>query len=138
MSGVGGGFDAELTRLRGLGCTQADVVVVVDFDLTLTSGTSDECHDIVGTSALMPKALHMVGIVLHTISEAAAPVASSVGDRAMAELEAHDISDRNRAVYTCHSPEAGRSLVDARRRHLRAVAPSMAFRIDSRPTNFVA
>ena len=57
VSGVGGGFDAELTRLRGLGCTQADVVVVVDFDLTLTSGTSEECHDIVGTSALMPKAL---------------------------------------------------------------------------------
>jgi len=49
---------APLThRLQRLHCTADNLIVVIDFDLTLTSGTSLECHDIVGKSLLMPAAV---------------------------------------------------------------------------------
>lgn len=34
-----------------------NLLVVTDFDLTLTTGGSDECHDILGTSPYMPEAV---------------------------------------------------------------------------------
>lgn len=51
------GFNEAAARLRRLGSTRDNVLVIIDFDLTLTTGTSDECHDIVGESPLMPPAL---------------------------------------------------------------------------------
>lgn len=43
------------SKLERSGCI--GVAVVIDFDLTLTTGTSEECHDIIGTSPAMPLAV---------------------------------------------------------------------------------
>ena len=51
------GFATAAEALRTRGCTQDDLIMVIDFDLTLTDGKSDECHDIMGASPLLPPQL---------------------------------------------------------------------------------
>ena len=46
------GLDALESRLRG--CAREDVVLLIDFDRTITDGTSAQCHDVVGATECMP------------------------------------------------------------------------------------
>ena len=43
------GFADAATRLRG--STAADLLVIIDFDRTITDGTSAQCHDVIGATA---------------------------------------------------------------------------------------
>ena len=45
-------LDALESRLRG--CAREDVVLLIDFDRTITDGTSAQCHDVVGATECMP------------------------------------------------------------------------------------
>lgn len=47
-------FGFEDLRSRLSLCTADDCLFITDFDLTLTSGDSQQCHDIVGESPLLP------------------------------------------------------------------------------------
>ena len=46
------GLDALESRLRG--CASEDIVLLIDFDRTITDGTSAQCHDVVGATECMP------------------------------------------------------------------------------------
>lgn len=45
-------LDALESRLRG--CASEDIVLLIDFDRTITDGTSAQCHDVVGAAECMP------------------------------------------------------------------------------------
>lgn len=45
-------LDALESRLRG--CASGDIVLLIDFDRTITDGTSAQCHDVVGATECMP------------------------------------------------------------------------------------
>ena len=45
-------LDALESRLQG--CAREDIVLLIDFDRTITDGTSAQCHDVVGATECMP------------------------------------------------------------------------------------
>ena len=47
-----GSLDALEARLQG--CAREDVVLLIDFDRTITDGTSAQCHDVIGATECMP------------------------------------------------------------------------------------
>uniref|UniRef100_A0A6V2LV99 5'-nucleotidase n=1 Tax=Emiliania huxleyi TaxID=2903 RepID=A0A6V2LV99_EMIHU len=49
------GFDAALARLSG--SSVEDLILIVDFDRTLTDGDSAQCHDVIGATSLVPESL---------------------------------------------------------------------------------
>ena len=48
------GFEAAANRIAG----PDDTICIIDFDRTITDGSSAQCHDVIGAGAIMPTAIH--------------------------------------------------------------------------------
>jgi len=79
----------------------SDLLVVTDFDLTLTEGGSDQCHDVLGTAECMPEGVRAAFSQLLDFSTPFPPHLQREGWW----HRANDILSRMepRCASTCHS-----------------------------------